>query len=117
MRVPAISILSAVAALACAPAQSADLLEIFRQAQSADVVYGSARAAWAATQEKLPQGRAGLLPSATLSANTQYNDRDLRFRGAPSASSGVTRYNSNALSLSITQPLFRRQNTIVYEQS
>jgi len=34
------------------------------------------------SQEKLPQGLSGLLPAVTLSGNTQYNDRDLQFRGA-----------------------------------
>ena len=98
------------------PARGADLLEIFRLAQSADAVYGSARASWAAAQEKLPQGRSGLLPSASLSASTQYNDRGIDFRDPASADSNA-RFNSNVFSLSITQPLYRRQNTVVYEQA
>ena len=48
---------------AATPAWSADLLEIYRQARESDAVYAAARASWAATQEKLVQGRAGLLPS------------------------------------------------------
>lgn len=98
------------------PARSADLLEIFRLAQSADAVYGSARASWAAAQEKLPQGRSGLLPSASLSASTQYNDRTIQFRD-PAIAGGNTHFNSNVFSLSITQPIYRRQNTVVYEQA
>jgi outer membrane protein len=98
------------------PARSADLLEIFRLAQSADAVYGSARASWAAAQEKLPQGRSGLLPSASLSASTQYNDRGIDFRDPASADNNA-RFNSNVYSLSITQPLYRRQNMVVYEQA
>lgn len=99
------------------PAHGADLLEIFRMAQSSDAVYGSARAAWTATQEKLPQGRSGLLPSASLSASTQYNDRSIRFRD-PSIPGNNSHFNSNNLfTLSITQPIYRRQNAIVYEQA
>jgi len=100
------------------PARSsgADLVEIFRLAQSADAVYGSARAAWAATQEKLPQGRAGLLPSASISGSTQYNDRSIRFRD-PSIANNNSQFNSNVFSLSVTQPIYRRQNTVVYEQA
>jgi len=98
------------------PAHSADLLEVFRLAQSADAVYGSARASWAAAQEKLPQGRSGLLPSASLSASTQYNDRSINFRDPTTADSN-SRFNSNVFSLSITQPIYRRQNTVVYEQA
>ena len=44
------------------PAHGADLLEVYKQAQQGDVVYAAARAAWTAAQEKLPQGRSGLLP-------------------------------------------------------
>jgi outer membrane protein len=99
------------------PAHGADLLEIFRLAQNSDAVYGSARAAWAATQEKLPQARSGLLPSASLAASTQYNDRSIRFRD-PSIPGNNAHFNStNLFTLSITQPIYRRQNAIVYEQA
>jgi outer membrane protein len=96
-------------------ARGADLLEIYRAAQGADAVYAGARAAWTAGQEKLPQGRSGLLPSATLSANTQYNDRELRFRD-PTQSPGTAAFNSNSVALSVTQPLYRPQNFAVFEQ-
>ena len=102
---------------AASAAQGADLLEIYRAAQSSDAVYASARAAWAAGQEKLPQGRAGLLPSLSLSASTQHNDRDLRFRGPTTSTGGAAQFNSNAVTLSLTQPLFRRQNTLAFEQA
>src|SRR5262245_33192872 len=97
-------------------ASAADLLEVYRAAQSSDALYASARASWAAGQEKLPQGRAGLLPSATLSGNTQLNDRDFRPRD-PSATGFHSRFNSNSVSLSVTQPLYRPQNFAVYEQA
>ncbi len=99
-----------------APAYAADLLEIFKLAHRADAVYGSARAAWTATQEKLPQGRSGLLPSATFSASTQYNDRSIHFRD-PAVPGSNTNFNSSVFSLSITQPIYRRQNTVVHEQA
>jgi outer membrane protein len=103
--------------LAAAPAWSAaDLLEIFRLAQSSDSVYAAARATWAAGQEKIPQGRAGLLPSVTLSGSTQYNDRNNRPRD-PTAAGGVSRFNSNAVTLSLTQPIFSLQNNLAYEQA
>ncbi|HKA41089.1 MAG TPA: TolC family outer membrane protein [Burkholderiales bacterium] len=97
-------------------ARPADLLEIFRAAQSSDAVYAAARAVWTAGQEKLPQGRAGLLPSVTFSASTQYNERDLRFRD-PRIPGSNAPFNSNAITLSLSQPIFRRQNTLVYEQA
>ncbi len=112
------SLLAVTLAAACGitvSAQSADLLEVFKQAQSADAIYASARATWLATQEKLPQGRSGLLPSVSLSGSTQYNDRELRFRD-PVVPGNNARFNSNALSLSLTQPVYRWQNRVVYEQ-
>lgn len=101
--------------LAAGPAPAADLLEIYRMALTSDPVYSAARASWSAAQEKLPQGMAGLLPQATLSASTQYNDRDLRFRN-PATAPSQSQYNSNSASLSVTQPLYRRQNFVAYDQ-
>src|SRR3954469_24945873 len=71
-------------------AAMADLLSIYREAQTADPVYSGARATYAAGQEKLAQGLSGLLPGVTATGNTQYNDRDLQFRGtAPGLLSGT----------------------------
>jgi outer membrane protein len=53
--------------LACSTcAYAADLVDVFRLAQPADATYGAARATWAAAQERIPQARAGLLPSASI---------------------------------------------------
>lgn len=101
--------------LASLPAAAADLLDIYRAALTSDPVYSAARASWQAGQEKLPQGRAGLLPQASLSASTQYNDRDLNSRD-PTQPGSQTQYNSNSASVSITQPIYRRQNWVAYDQ-
>ena len=106
---------SAVSLCASISARSADLLDVFKQAQSADVVYAAARATWVATQEKLPQARSGLLPTMSLSGSTQLNDREITFRD-PAVVGSSARFNSNAMSLSLTQPVYRRQNIVAYEQ-
>ena len=98
-------------------APAADLLAIYREAQGSDAVYAAARASYTAGQEKLPQGLSGLLPVVTLTSNTQYNDRDLEFRGAGAPLSATSRFNSNGVNVVATQPLFRYQNWITYEQS
>ena len=96
-------------------ALGADLVTIYREARDADAVYAGARASYLAGQEKLPQGLAGILPSVSLSASTQINDRDVQFRnGDPGSSS---RFSSNSVSVTATQPLFRMQNWISYEQA
>jgi outer membrane protein len=105
----------------CGPlhtAAAADLLSIYREAQTADAVYAAARATYIAGQEKLPQGLSGLLPAVTVQANTQYNDRDISFRPpAPGLVGGNSKYNSNSMTVTATQPLFRYQNWVTYEQS
>jgi outer membrane protein len=107
-----IALLFACATAAC----GADLLDVFKQAQSADTTYAGARATWSAAQERIPQGRAGLLPLASLSASAQRNDRTVRFRDDVTPAS-TARFGSTGLSLSVTQPIYRRQNAIVYEQA
>ncbi len=99
-------------------AVAADLLSVYREAQTADAVYAAARASYMAGQEKLPQGLSGLLPAVTVQANTQYNDRNISFRPpAPGLVGGNSTYNSNSVTVTATQPLFRYQNWITYEQA
>jgi len=99
-------------------AMAADLLSVYREAQTADAVYAAARASYMAGQEKLPQGLSGLLPAVTVQANTQYNDRDISFRTpSPGLVGGNSKYNSNSVTVTATQPLFRYQNWITYEQA
>ena len=103
-------------ALSSAGAAAADLVDVFRQAQSSDATYAAARSTWAAAQERIPQGRAGLLPLASLSASAQQNDRNTRFRDA-SVPRTSTDSGSTSVNLSVTQPIYRRQSVIVYEQA
>ncbi|HAF45206.1 MAG TPA: channel protein TolC, partial [Gallionellaceae bacterium] len=66
--------MSVLLALGISPlAGAADLLELYRAAQSQDATFGAARAARDAGQEKLTQGRALMLPSVNLTANTTKN--------------------------------------------
>jgi len=99
------------------PAHAADLLEIYRQALSQDAVYASARATWQAGQEKLPQGRALLLPSVNLSGNTTYNDINTQLRGPSVLKGGSSQFNTNGITVSLTQPLYRKQNYDQYLQA
>ena len=96
------------------PAATADLLQIYLDARAEDPVYASAREAWAATQEKLPQSRALLLPSATLTSNPSYTDRNIAFRNGTNAAG---QFNSNSLTISVTQPLYRMQSVTQYRSA
>ncbi|MHB1116063.1 TolC family outer membrane protein [Sideroxydans sp.] len=107
---PSRTILSALlAAMFVAPASAADLIDIYRAAQTQDAVYAAARAAQQAGQEKLSQGRALLMPSVNLNANTAYNDVKAPY--------GANKYNSHGYGVTVTQPLFREQNWAAYNQS
>ena len=100
-------------------AQAADLLETFRAAQANDPVFAAARAALQVGQEKLPQGRALLLPNVSLSADSTLNDSTTQYQGAspfPGAD-GNRRYNSHGYGVNLTQPLFRQQNWLTYSEA
>jgi outer membrane protein len=94
--------------------QAADLIQVYRDARSFDAQYAAARAARDAGLEKLPQGRAGLLPTIGLSANTTRNDSKSRLQATGITSS--SNYNSNGWSVSLSQPIFNWQNWVGYKQ-
>jgi outer membrane protein len=92
------------------PAQAASLMNIYREALEQDAQYGAERAAYIAAQEKLPQGRAGLLPNINFTGTGQNQYIDTNF--------GPERLVKNrGIVLAATQPLFRIENFIIYEQS
>ncbi len=111
----AITVLLALGLLPAA--QATDLLEVYRAAQSQDAVFASARATRQAGQEKLNQGRALLLPSVNLSANSTFNSVDTQYKGATLFPSGEKRYNNHGYAVSLVQPLFREQNWALYSES
>jgi outer membrane protein len=97
---------------ACA-VEAADLERLYRTAQERDPAYAAARSNLAAGREKMPQARAGLLPEVALSANTLWNEVDVRAPRVPRED----RYNTNGYTLSLTQPVFRWQNWVGFDQS
>lgn len=93
-----------------ASAGSTNLSAVYQMARENDAEYAAAQARFKAGQEKVPQGRAGLLPTVNLGANARYNQ-------ARSSISPSTDYNSHSVSLTLTQPLYRKQNLEAYEQA
>ena len=98
------------------PASGADLLQFLREARANDAQYASARAALDAGREKLPQGRALLFPTITGSANSVWNDGEVRLRSA-APGPFPRQFNSNGWSLNLTQPVLRLQNWEQFKQS
>jgi len=119
MKIKPFVILLLAAFSASSSVQAADLLETFHAAQANDAQFAAARATQQAGQEKLPQGRALLMPSINLTANSTFNDLTTQYRGAfliPGAA-GNHRYNSNGYGVTLVQPLFRQQNWIAYSEA
>jgi len=99
-----------------APASGEDLLQIYREALRADPAIASAQASWVATQEKAPQARAGLLPNIAggLTGNVYTFDQTIRGDSTLDVSRNFHSYNAI---VSASQPLFRYQNVVLYDQS
>ena len=91
-------------------AGNANLSTVYQLARENDAEYAAARQSFKAGQEKIPQGRAGLLPTVNLGANARYNE-------SRSSISPSTDYGSQGVSLTLTQPLYRKQNLEAYEQA
>lgn len=109
--------LIALGSLLAPVAQAADLLDIYRDALARDATFASARATRLATLEKEQQGRALLLPSVNLSASSAWNTRDFKYDVSGPNSIVNQEYNANGYALSLSQPLYRRQNWAMYESA
>jgi len=98
---------------------AADLLQVYRDALANDAQYAAARATAEAGREKQPQALACLLPTVVATGNTFGNDGsfDTRITGNPNSVSTRNQFNSNAYNVNLTQPLFRWQNFVQYDQS
>ena len=102
--------------LACGPALSADLLSVYRDATLQDAVYASAKAQYIAAQERLPQARALLLPNVNFGAGANYNNLDVEYENSTFAA-GNREFHDYNYGVTLTQPLYRRQNALAYEQA
>jgi len=89
---------------------AANLADIYRLARQNDAAYASAQAAYKAGMEALPQGRSLLLPSVNLSAGFDHYDTDTNITNRQI-------YTSPGVTLTLTQPLYRKQNLETLEQA
>lgn len=93
-------------------AHATDLLQVYREALANDAPYASARASLAAGQEKVPQGRAGLLPQIGVTGSYSRNGQDVTAAGIDASAN----YSANVYTVALSQPLFRLQNWEQYQQ-
>mgnify|MGYP003584574736 FL=1 len=94
---------------------AADLMQVYRDAIDTDPTFSAERSTLDAGRRGPPPAPAGLLPSLSLSGNTVWNENEIAFRGGNTLAK--PNFNSNGYNLSLTQPLFRWQNWVGYDQS
>lgn len=99
------------AGLAPAPSWGANLSEVYQLARDNDAQLAAAREARKAGAERAVQGKAGLLPTVSLGASARRVDPD---SSSPTANNDP--YNTRGFSLSLVQPIYRKQNLESYEQ-
>jgi outer membrane protein len=92
------------------------LLSIYEQAKTSDPVWLGARAGNRAAQEATKQSFANFLPNANLSANSTSNFQDSKSNNTR-VLDNREKYNSNAWTLSINQPVFHMANYAIHRQA
>lgn len=97
---------------ACAWGQS--LMQVYQQAQAQDAPFAAARKVLEAALEKLPQARAGLLPSLNLSATDNRQWGEASFSYEPFVERSLKSWSWTA---QLTQPLLRWGNWQAYLQA
>jgi outer membrane protein len=126
MQKPLIAVL--LASVFALNAQAADLIQVYQQALANDATYASARASLAAGQERITQGRAGLLPTigVTGSVNRSKNESSsgvgvLSNPNDPTspviATTGTNYTTTKQYTIALQQPLFRWDRWETYQQS
>jgi outer membrane protein len=109
--------------------QAADLLQVYQQALANDATYASARASAQAGRERVPQGRAGLLPTVGITGNVTRNNsdyapfnegqqiRDELGNVTGTVLSGGPSVTTKEITVQLAQPLFRWDRWETYQQS
>lgn len=91
-----------------------DLNEAYRLAEQHDPVFQSARYALQAAEQKLPQARAGLLPTLAANANKNSTSANTGFTDVDPVVRNAKAWQWN---LQLTQPLFRLENFYAWKQA
>ncbi len=107
---PLALVLSAVLAGWAPAAQAQNLVELYRSAREYDATYQSARSQYDANLARADQAKAGILPTAGLSAGVNRTNFE-------NTNPVVDRsFNTQSASVNASQPLYRPGNWATYEQ-
>lgn len=113
-RAPCIGGVLTLMALFPLQGKSQTLMEVYQKARAQDAQFAAARKTLEAVQEKLPQARAGLLPSLTLSASDNRQLGEASFSYEPFVERNVKSWSWTA---QLTQPVLRWGNWVGYQQA
>jgi len=96
-----------------------NLLDIYQLALSNDPTLASARSGNLAAQEKTEQGKALYRPNVSFNSNASHTEGNVKFIGAPPifGTGGNLSYETFGYGLNVSQPIFRKQNIVQYQQS
>jgi outer membrane protein len=104
-------------AVVALPAAAEDLMQVYREAQRYDAVYGAARFSLEAGRERIPQGRALLLPTLNLSANVAAQRIELESSNQLLTPDFVRSPTTSGYTFTLSQPLYRPQNLAQRDQA
>ncbi|HEX2333364.1 MAG TPA: TolC family outer membrane protein, partial [Burkholderiales bacterium] len=92
------------------------MLQVYREAQRNDAVFAAARHALVAGRERLPQGLALLLPTLNLTGSATRTRVEVDSDDPLILPSTTRNPESANYTLTLTQPIFRQQNWLQYQQ-
>ena len=101
---------AALGAGLCAPVRAQSLLELYESARAYDAAWQSAKAQYDANLFRAEQAKAGILPSANLSAGATRSRLDVNNPEVERA------FGTQSATVSASQPLYRPANLATYEQ-
>ena len=104
-----IPVMAALATMLCVSVQAQSLADLYNAARVYDATFQSAKFNADATLARAAQARAGILPSASLTANVNRTNTEL-------ISKLEQGYGSQTVTLGASQPLYRPANWATYEQ-
>ncbi len=90
------------------PDAAQNLLDIFKLAREYDAKFRAARFTFEATQQKIPQARAALLPTLSGSASRLHYDSDSSDLSTEVVPQARGRYFKDSYALSLKQPVYNR---------
>ena len=104
-----IPVMAALTTMLCASVQAQSLADLYNAARVYDATFQSAKFNADATLARADQARAGILPSASLTANANRINTEVISKLEQS-------YGSQTVTLGASQPLYRPANWATYEQ-